>query len=194
MRISCLSLSFSTFVLAAAAFTHADTIVQSFTAPDGSLSSNVINTSAINQFNPSFGSLDTVKIDFTIHVEGDNTNPPPIGTTSVTVLVQDSAGSVDALQTIFLGAGPFGFTVSPTSGASNLFGSDFLGTGQIALEAFADIIPSSNSGSYSDLVGAVTYNYTPTAATPEPSSFVLLGSGLLGFAGFVRRRFVDSWC
>jgi hypothetical protein len=31
---------------------------------------------------------------------------------------------------------------------------------------------------------------TPPAATPEPSTFVLLGSGLLGAFGMVRRRFV----
>jgi hypothetical protein len=28
------------------------------------------------------------------------------------------------------------------------------------------------------------------AATPEPSSFALLGTGLLGVAGVVRKRFV----
>jgi hypothetical protein len=44
------------------------------------------------------------------------------------------------------------------SGASNLFGLDFLGTGPIALKAFADIIPSNNGGSYSDLLGTVTYS------------------------------------
>jgi hypothetical protein len=44
------------------------------------------------------------------------------------------------------------------SGASNLFGLDFLGTGPIALKAFADIIPSNNGESYSDLVGTVTYS------------------------------------
>ena len=39
-----------------------------------------------------------------------------------------------------------------------------------------------------------TFRITSAAATvaqtPEPSSFVLLGSGLLGFAGVVRRRFL----
>jgi hypothetical protein len=53
-------------------------------------------------------------------------------------------------------------------------------------------IPGTSTGFASTLDGrgepATTLDIERLAPTPEPSSFILLGSGLLGFAGVVRRK------
>ena len=55
-------------------------------------------------------------------------------------------------------------------------------------------IPGRSTGFASALDGqgepAATLEIERVAPTPEPGSFVLLGSGLLGFAGLLRRRFL----
>ena len=65
----------------------------------------------------------------------------------------------------------------------------FEGAGSEAL--FLDF--SDSPAGTSTAAGTLTYNYTPTAvaATPEPSSVALLGTGMLGLAGMMRKRYAS---
>jgi hypothetical protein len=88
-------------------------------------------------------------------------------------------------------------SLSPALGQVFFIGDGLTGTGSGSVQDFfaptgatrlflgsADGFGWSNNGGYQD----VTINYTGNSATPEPSSLMLLGSGIAGLAGVLRRK------
>jgi hypothetical protein len=68
-------------------------------------------------------------------------------------------------------------------GATNQSNAEFIIPSSISGIAYIDI--SANLGADSETVDDLSYT-----VIPEPSSFMLLGTGLLGLAGSLRRKFV----
>lgn len=105
------------------------------------------------------------------HDDGINLYIAPLGTTTYT----DANDDVESEQ---------GQTVAGTPG--NVDGQDFMWSGASGYYDF-ELIYVSNYEDPSTLIAGSNLN-SNLGATPEPSSFILLGSGLLAAAGMIRRR------
>lgn len=179
MRITAKSILAALVLLGSSLAAHADTIEQGFTPfiyltyPSGSAS---MDLGSISPFNPSLGTLDSVTLFVSIGGSGSGGG----GIFTVTDTADSDAYSVST-----------GLYASIFTGSSSAELTDFENgplDGSLSYNRGNGIIVNPDGGGY---VAEVIYTYTPAAtpaATPEPSSLSMLGTGMLAGAGMLVRR------
>lgn len=165
-------------------FAYADSITQTAVASSEAAGGfyGTADPLSITGFNSSLGTLTQVDLSFT-----------------GTILFTPFAGAY-ADDYVYL-LDPSGGDVTVLSAQSNDPGGALISAqGSFTDPALlADVIADPDPFVFQTFAGApngasngyvtATYDYVPSSVTPEPSSIALLGTGLLGIAGVIRKRF-----
>lgn len=153
---------------------HASTITYQINAPlsDGGLFEGTFTYNSTNVFASTLTAMTTGSssgVDGTVTNQGAQAEAFPSGDTDIVFFENSGAG----VNLVFPGSTFDGVLCTTTStncgGQPSVIGgsANFLGTTTVT-----EVVPTS-----------------PSSVTPEPSSFALLGTGMLGVVGMLRKRF-----
>ena len=162
-------------MLSASFAARADTLVESFAQTYNNFSGSSETSFGVELFNPDLGTLNSVTQSLT-------------GTLSLSSGATYEFSTGPILSNVNGNSADMVLNASATLPAPELEATSGIFEPEYEIVPFDLTVSKGTLTSLGPVVDSFTFNYTP-APTPEPSSFLLLGTGLLGVVGVMRKRF-----